>query len=214
MSQILEIVELGIQEYSTCLHKLRDFTNNRNIETTDQIWLLQHASVFTQGQAGKPEHIIKPGTIPVVQSDRGGQVTYHGPGQLIVYFLIDLPRKKISVRSFIDTILQAIINLLAINGIDGYTDPKAPGVYVAGKKICSIGIRVRKGYTYHGISLNVDMEMEPFARINPCGYANMQVCQISDYVQDISMAAIIEQLIPIIQNKLSYTTIKYAKDKT
>lgn len=214
MSQILEIVEAGIQEYSSCLKRLRDFTNNRDNETIDQIWLLQHTPVFTQGQAGKAEHILNPGTIPIVQSDRGGQVTYHGPGQLIVYFLIDLPRKKISVRNFIDAILQAVIILLSINGIDGYADPKAPGVYVAGKKICSIGIRVRKGYTYHGISLNVDMDVEPFGRINPCGYANMQISQIGDYVQGISMAAIIEQLIPIIQDKLSYQTIKYAKDKT
>lgn len=214
MSDTLEVLELGMQDYKSCMHKLREFTTNRDKHTTDQIWILQHHPVFTQGQAGKAEHILNPGDIPIVQSDRGGQVTYHGPGQLIVYFLIDLPRKRINVRNFIDSIQQAVISLLASYDIQGYSDPEAPGVYVAGKKLCSIGVRVRKGCTYHGISLNVDMDLEPFKRINPCGYTGMEISQISNYVQPISMAAIIERLIPIIQNKLSYPTIKYAKDQT
>ncbi len=214
MSDTLEVLELGMQDYTSCMHKLREFTTNRDKHTTDQIWILQHHPVFTQGQAGKPEHILNPGDIPIVQSDRGGQVTYHGPGQLIVYFLIDLPRKRINVRNFIDSIQQSVISLLASYDIQGYSDPEAPGVYVEGKKLCSIGVRVRKGCTYHGISLNVDMDLEPFKRINPCGYTGMEISQISNYVQPISMAAIIERVIPIIQNKLSYPTIKYAKDQT
>jgi lipoyl(octanoyl) transferase len=156
---------------------MRDFTDKRDATTPDEIWLLEHPSVFTQGQAGKAEHILNAGDIPVIQTDRGGQVTYHGPGQLVVYLLLDLRRLNISIRTLVSTIEQAVINLLAEYGIEAYGDRKAPGVYVNGAKICAIGLRVRHGCTYHGIAFNINMDLEPYARINPCGFSQLPVTQ-------------------------------------
>lgn len=158
---------------------MRLFTDNRLSDTPDELWALEHPSVFTQGQAGKAEHILAPGDIPVVQTDRGGQVTYHGPGQLVIYLLVDLKRRKLGVRQVVTLIEDTIINLLADEfGVQAQADPKAPGVYVDGRKIAALGLRVRKGCTFHGLSLNIDCDLEPFARINPCGYQGLAVTSL------------------------------------
>ncbi|ERS84945.1 lipoate-protein ligase B [Marinobacter sp. EVN1] len=160
---------------------MKSFTANRDEATVDELWCLEHPRVFTQGQAGKAEHILLPGDIPVIQVDRGGQVTYHGPGQLVIYLLIDLTRRKLGVRNLVSAIEQAIVRTLAQGGIEAAPRSDAPGVYVNGAKIASLGLRVRRGCSFHGLALNVNMDMEPFSRINPCGYAGMSMCQVSDF---------------------------------
>lgn len=167
--------QLGEADYQQTLAAMRDFTDTRGADTPDELWFLQHPRVFTQGQAGKAEHVLAAGDIPVVQVDRGGQVTYHGPGQWVVYLLLDLRRRGIGVRALVDLIEASIVAILVDQGIAAAADPKAPGVYVAGEKIASLGLRVRRGCSYHGLALNVDMDLEPFTRINPCGYAGLRV---------------------------------------
>lgn len=173
------IRQLGLRPYAETFEAMREFTQSRGAETPDEIWFLEHPPVFTQGQAGKPEHLLLPGDIPVVQSDRGGQVTYHGPGQTVVYFLIDLQRRGYGIRSLVTRLEDAIIATLAGYGIEAAAKREAPGVYVNGDKIASLGLRVRSARTYHGLSLNVKMDMEPFQRINPCGYQGLQMTQVS-----------------------------------
>lgn len=175
---------IGNINYDDALSKMRDFTINRDSDTTDEIWIVEHPPVFTQGQAGKSEHILKPSDIPIIQSDRGGQVTYHGPGQLIIYFLIDLKRKPFSIRDLVCKMEQIIIDFLSDKGISAHRKEKAPGVYVNEAKVCSLGIRVRKGCSYHGLSFNIDMDLTPFQYINPCGYENLEVTQLVDLVGD------------------------------
>lgn len=170
---------LGEVPYVPTWEKMRAFTEKRDEDTQDEIWCLSHPPVFTQGQAGKPEHLLNPGNIEVVQTDRGGQVTYHGPGQLVVYFLIDLKRRNLGVRTLVTLIEQSVIAMLKADHIEAHTIEKAPGVYVNDAKICSLGLRVKRGCTYHGLALNVNMDLTPFSRINPCGYQGMQVCQTS-----------------------------------
>ena len=167
--------ELGLVEYEETLQAMKEFTDSRTPESPDELWLLQHPRVFTQGQAGKAEHLLTPGDIPVVQADRGGQVTYHGPGQWVLYLLVDLRRHALGVRALVDLIEHSLIELLTEYGIEAAARPDAPGVYVAGDKIAALGLRVRKGCSYHGLSLNVDMDLEPFQRINPCGHEGLQV---------------------------------------
>lgn len=176
----LRIERLGLQPYEATYHRMREFTLAREPQTPDEVWFLQHPPVFTQGQAGKPEHLLAPGDIPVVQSDRGGQITYHGPGQLMVYFLLDLHRLGYGIRSLVTRLEQSMIDCLAGYDITAVSRRDAPGVYVDGKKIGSLGLRVRKGCTYHGLALNVAMDLEPFARINPCGFRGLEVTQVSD----------------------------------
>ena len=171
--------ELGTVDYVPTLDAMRKFTDTRDADTPDELWLLQHPPVFTQGQAGKAEHVLAPGDIPVVQVDRGGQVTYHGPGQWVVYLLVDLRRRGMGVRALVDVIERAIVNLLAAHGITATGKPGAPGVYVDGAKIAALGLRVRKGCSYHGLALNVDMDLEPFSRINPCGYQGLAVTSMA-----------------------------------
>lgn len=171
----LQVRLLGEVEYAPTLEQMRHYTESRNSDSPDQLWLLQHPRVFTQGVAGKAEHLLAPGDVPVVQVDRGGQVTYHGPGQWVGYLLVDLRRRKMGVRALVDVIEQAIVETLAKSGIAAAPDPNAPGVYVDGAKIASLGLRIRKGCSYHGLALNVDMDLEPFSRINPCGYVGLQV---------------------------------------
>ncbi len=173
------IRQLGLQPYAETFEAMRAFTQARTAETPDEIWFLEHPPVFTQGQAGKPEHLLLPGDIPVVQSDRGGQVTYHGPGQSVVYFLIDLQRRGYGIRSLVTRLEDAIIATLAGYGIEAVARRDAPGVYVNGDKIASLGLRVRSARTYHGLALNVKMDMEPFSRINPCGYQGLHMTQVS-----------------------------------
>lgn len=178
----LGIRELGLLPYEPVWHAMQRFTNQRDPQTPDEVWLLQHPPVFTQGQAGKPEHLLLPGEIPVVQVDRGGQVTYHGPGQLVGYLLLDVRRLGLGVRELVSRIEQSIVAVLASYGVEAYPKPDAPGVYVGGAKIASLGLRIRNGRSFHGLALNVDMDLEPFGRINPCGYAGLRMTQLRDLV--------------------------------
>ncbi|MCB1694238.1 MAG: lipoyl(octanoyl) transferase LipB [Pseudomonadales bacterium] len=172
--------DLGRVDYTRCLESMRAFTDARSDATRDEIWLVEHAPVFTLGQAGKREHLIAPTDIPLIQSDRGGQVTYHGPGQIVAYLMIDIRRLGMGVRAYVTAIETAIIELLAENGIAAVSRPEAPGVYVDGRKIAALGLRVRKGASYHGLALNVRMDLTPFTLINPCGYAGLEVTQLAD----------------------------------
>ncbi len=201
----LIIRNCGLTYYTTTLQLMKDFTNRRTPSTPDELWLLEHYPVFTQGQAGKPLHLLNPGTIPVVQSDRGGQTTYHGPGQLVIYLLLDLKRKNLGIKSLITHIEQAIIALLAFYDISGSRKLKAPGVYVNHAKIAALGLRVRRGCSYHGLSLNVSMDLEPFSRINPCGYPDLKVVQMRDFQPSISTTDVAPQLVKYLMHYLSYT---------
>ena len=176
------IKELGCVPFADVWQQMRDFTDTRTANTPDELWLLQHPSVFTLGQAGKAEHILCAGNIPVVNTDRGGQVTYHGLGQLVGYCLFDVKRLGIGVRELVETLEDALVNTLAEYGINAWANREAHGVYVGSKKIASLGLRIRKGCSYHGFSLNIDMDLEPFQRINPCGYTGLQMTQMSDYL--------------------------------
>ena len=189
------VVDLGPSHYETVFAAMRDFTSARTAETEDEIWLTEHEPVFTQGQAGKAEHLLLPGDIPVVQSDRGGQVTYHGPGQLVAYLLFDLRRLALSVRGLVDGIEGSVVDLLRGYGISAAPRPDAPGVYVAGAKIASLGLRVRRGCSYHGLSLNVAMDLEPFSRINPCGLRGIEVTQIADLAGPIDVGRVRDDLL-------------------
>ncbi|MDX1524746.1 MULTISPECIES: lipoyl(octanoyl) transferase LipB [Pseudidiomarina] len=191
ITQQLLIRQLGRQPYQPVWQAMQDFTDKRDEHTRDELWVLEHEPVFTQGQAGKAEHILAPGDIPVVQVDRGGQVTYHGPGQLVVYFLLDIRRRKVGVRQLVNTIEDTIVALMANYGVVAAAKADAPGVYVQGDKLCSLGLRIRKGCSFHGLALNVDMDLSPFARINPCGYAGMQMVQTKSLngPQDVTDAA-------------------------
>lgn len=170
---------LGEVDYATALERMRAFTQERSDATPDELWLLQHPAVFTQGQAGRSEHLLATGAIPVVQVDRGGQVTYHGPGQWVVYLMIDLRRRTYGVRVLVARMEKAVVATLRHYGIDAAPDAARPGVYVRGKKIASLGLRVRRGCSYHGLALNVDMDLTPFQRINPCGHAGLEVTSMA-----------------------------------
>lgn len=168
------------QPYAQVLQQMQDFTRLRDDTTSDEIWLLEHAPVFTLGRNGKHEHVLNPGDIPVIPVDRGGQVTYHGPGQLVVYVLVDIRRKAVGVRELVMQLEQAVIDYLAVHGITAEGDRAAPGVYVAGKKIAALGLRVSRGKTYHGLSFNIDPDLAAFQRINPCGYVGLEVVSCRD----------------------------------
>ncbi|WP_040975617.1 lipoyl(octanoyl) transferase LipB [Necropsobacter massiliensis] len=181
------IRQLGVRDYQEIWHAMQHFTDTRDEHTADEIWLVQHPAVFTQGSAGKPEHLLHATRIPVVQSDRGGQITYHGPGQQVMYVLIDIKRRKaqgheLNVRQLVTALEQAVVKTLADYGIEAYPKADAPGVYVDGKKICSLGLRIRKGCSFHGLALNINMDLAPFLNINPCGYAGLEMCQLADFV--------------------------------
>ena len=177
----MEIRRLGRVDYEPTWHAMREFTAARTPESPDELWVVEHPPVFTLGQAGKREHILSDVGIPVVKIDRGGQVTYHGPGQVVIYLLLDLPRLKIKVRELVTAIEQAVIDLLAGHGLTAERRDGAPGVYVGDAKIAALGLRIRNGCSYHGVSLNVDMDLSPFAAINPCGYAGLKVVQTKDF---------------------------------
>ncbi|PSW09788.1 octanoyltransferase [Photobacterium sanctipauli] len=177
MQKKIIIRNLGRRDYEPTWQAMHEFTDQRSTDTLDEIWLVEHNPVFTQGQAGKAEHLLNTGDIPVVQSDRGGQVTYHGPGQLVAYILIDLRRDKLGVRDLVTHIENTVINTLSHFGIESNARPDAPGVYVDGQKICSLGLRIRRGCSFHGLALNINMDLAPFLRINPCGYAGMEMTQ-------------------------------------
>ena len=177
----------GLQPYIPLWEEMQKYTDNRGPESPDQIWLLEHSPVFTQGQTGKAEHVLNAGGIPIVKTDRGGQVTYHGPGQLVAYLLIDLRRRKLGVRSIVTRIEQAIINMLQTYGVKAQARADAPGVYIDQAKIASLGLRVRRGCTFHGLALNIDMDLSPFSRINPCGYAGLKMVQLKDFCQSVEL---------------------------
>ncbi len=196
---------LGKQDYLSCWQAMKEFTNQRLSETIDEIWILEHAPIFTQGQNGKPEHVLAAGDIPVLSIDRGGQVTYHGPGQLIAYTLIDVKRKKMNVRELVTAIENSMIQLLKAFKIEATAKCEAPGVYVNNKKIGSVGLRIRRGCSYHGLALNVEMDLEPFTRINPCGYKALEMTQIADFKKQTSLAETGLELIECLSANLGYT---------
>lgn len=177
------VQRLGRRPYLPVWQAMRDFTDRRDATTADRFWLVEHDPVFTQGQAGRPEHLLMPGDIPVVQTDRGGQVTYHGPGQLVLYPLLDVRRARLGVRELVSALESAVIALLAEWGIEAHARPDAPGVYVGESKIASLGLRIRRGASLHGVALNVDGDLSPFARINPCGYSGMAMTRLADWVE-------------------------------
>ena len=179
MSSSLVIRHLGLADYEPVWRRMQAFTDSRDENTQDELWLVQHPPVFTQGQAGKAEHVLAAGDIPVIQVDRGGQVTYHGPGQIVAYPLVNLKRKGVGVRDFVNRIEEAVIRVLARYGVEGQRIGGAPGIYVAGDKVASLGLRVRRGCSFHGLAFNIRMDLEPFSRINPCGYPGLQVTQLS-----------------------------------
>lgn len=196
----LVVRRLGLQDYQPIWKSMRYLVENSREDRSDEIWLLSHKPVFTQGQAGKDEHILNPAGIEVVQIDRGGQVTYHGPGQLVVYLLLNVKRRKMGVRDLVDLIEQAIIQTLAEFDIAAAGRAKAPGVYVNDAKIAALGLRIRRGWSYHGLSLNVQMDLEPFGRINPCGYEDLAVTQIADHVPQTEM--LMQKVSRVLSNKL------------
>ncbi|MBK7899588.1 MAG: lipoyl(octanoyl) transferase LipB [Azonexus sp.] len=171
---------LGLADYVPTFDAMRAFTAARTAETPDELWIVEHPPVYTLGQAGKPEHILRDVGIPIVPIDRGGQVTYHGPGQVVIYILLDLTRRKLKVRELVNSIEQAVIDFLADSHVTAERRDGAPGVYVGEAKIAALGLRIRNGRSYHGVSLNVDMDLSPFAAINPCGYPGLKVIQTKD----------------------------------
>lgn len=191
-----------LQDYATTWAAMRAFTATRTATTPDELWLLEHPPLFTLGQAGRPEHLLAPGAIPVFQTDRGGQVTYHGPGQLVAYLLLDLRRAGIGIKRLVAQLEQAVMLLLAQYGVQGERRVNAPGVYVAEAKIAALGLRVRQGCCYHGVALNVDMDLAPFQRINPCGYSGLAVTQLADFCPSIQFADVRQALSTQLQSTI------------
>jgi len=187
--------DLGRMAYEPVWRAMQAFTDARTEDTPDEIWLVEHDPVFTLGQAGKPEHVLMPGDIPVIHVDRGGQVTYHGPGQIVAYPLLDLKRLKVGVREYVDRIEQAVIDTLGDWNIGAARREGAPGVYVGGAKVAALGIRVRRGCTFHGLAFNIAMDLEPFRRINPCGYAGLEVTSMNDLGGPSSLDAVKPRLL-------------------
>ena len=185
-----QVRDLGRHAYKPVWRAMQGFTDARNADTPDELWLVEHDPVFTLGQAGKPEHVLMPGDIPVIKVDRGGQVTYHGPGQLVAYLMLDVRRLGFGVRELVTRMEHCLIDLLASYGVTAVARPDAPGVYVAGAKIASLGLRIRNGCSFHGPALNVDMDLEPFRRINPCGYAGLAMTQLRDHAGPIEFAEV------------------------
>ena len=191
----MDIRHLGLADYHATWQAMRDFTEARNGDTPDMLWVVEHPPVYTQGLAGKAEHVLNPGNIPIVPIDRGGQITYHGPGQLVIYLLLDIKRAGVGVRPLVSMIENAVIALLADYGIAAEARADAPGVYVDGCKIASLGLKVRRGCTYHGVALNVDMDLAPFAGINPCGLRGMRMTQLRDLGVADAMEQVAEKLV-------------------
>lgn len=198
----LIIRRLGLRDYEPVWREMQAFTQARTAGTADELWLVEHPPVYTFGLNAKPEHLLDPGDIPVVRCDRGGQVTYHGPGQVVVYCLIDLRRLGLGVKGFVEKLEQSIIDLLAEYGVSAERLAGAPGVYVQGAKIAALGLRITRGASYHGIALNVDMNLEPFARINPCGYPGMAVTQLATLASGIDRAVIAQRLLQALAGNL------------
>ncbi|RRQ22355.1 lipoyl(octanoyl) transferase LipB [Thiohalobacter thiocyanaticus] len=201
----LIVRDLGLRDYEPVWRAMQAFTANRGPDTPDELWLVQHPPVFTLGQAAKPEHLLAPGDIPVVQIDRGGQVTYHGPGQLVAYLLADIRRRGLGVQALVRKLEQAIIEVLAGYGVHAWADRAAPGVYVEGGKIAALGLRIKHGGSYHGLAFNIDMDLEPFSRINPCGHPGMAVTQLKNLGISHDITRVNADLVSQITRQLGYT---------
>ncbi|MDH4561362.1 lipoyl(octanoyl) transferase LipB [Pseudomonas sp. BN411] len=202
----LIVRHLGLVDYLPTLEAMRRLTVERDERTPDEIWLLQHPRVFTQGQAGKAEHLLAPGDIPVIQVERGGQVTYHGPGQLVAYLMLDLRRLGLGVRDLVTAMEQSLVDVMATYGVEAAPKADAPGVYVDGDKIASLGLRVSRGCSFHGLALNVDMDMSPFWRINPCGYAGLKMVQLKDLIETPpQLDEVAQRLEQALRQRLGYT---------
>ena len=215
-SRSLVIRQLGMRDYEPIWRAMQAFSAARDEQAADELWVLSHPAVYTQGQAGKAEHLIAPGNIPVIQIDRGGQVTFHGPGQLVIYLLIDVRRAGLGVRDLVSLIERAIIDTLSAVKITAMLKPGAPGVYVGAAKIAALGLRIRRGCSYHGLSLNVAMDLEPFSRINPCGYQGLEVAQVCDYVKStnptelmITMEKLLLQQLMIALGEFSWIDVRH-----
>jgi len=207
----VRVRRLGLSEYEPVWRAMQQFTDARDEETSDELWLVQHPPVFTQGRSGRAEHVLAPGGIPVIQVDRGGQVTYHGPGQLVAYPLLDIRRRNIGVRDLVHRIEAAIIGVLDMNGVIGERRPGAPGIYVDGRKIASLGLRVRYGRTFHGMAFNIDMDLEPFDRINPCGFQGLEVTQLVSFRQ-VRLEEIERQLVDQLAQTLEMHPVEWADE--
>ena len=207
----MHLRRLGLSDYEPVWRAMQAFTDTRDESSIDELWLVQHPPVFTQGQAGKAEHVLAPGNIPVIQVDRGGQVTYHGPGQIVAYPLVDIRRKNIGVREFVHRIEEAIIDVLAGYGVKGERIPGAPGIYVDGEKIASLGLRVRRGRTFHGLAFNIEMDLEPFQRINPCGYSGLRVTCLSQ-LATVNFEEAEARLVESLAGQLGYSSIDTIED--
>ncbi len=204
MNPELVVRHLGLQDYEPTWQQMQDFTSSRDDNTADEFWVLQHPPVFTLGQAGKAEHLLAPGDIPVIKTDRGGQVTYHGPGQLVIYLLVDIRRRKMGARDLVTQIERAVVSLLSNQGVDAAAKPEAPGVYVDDRKVAALGLRIRKGRSYHGLSLNVDMDLEPFYRINPCGYEGLEVVDLKALQVPLTLEGAAQELVGILIDQFGY----------
>lgn len=211
--QTIIVKQLGMTDYAATLSAMQQFTDQRQNNTADQLWLTQHYPVYTQGQAGKPEHLLSTSNIALVQSDRGGQITYHGPGQVVMYFLIDIKRRQIGVRQFVNLIENSVIDLLNNVGVAAFSQADAPGVYIRQNnenyKLASLGLRVRKGCSYHGVALNVDMDLSPFDMINPCGFQGLKMTQLKNlpaFERGVNIADIENRLIAAAQKQLLNAT--------
>lgn len=204
MSLNLIVRQYQLEDYQGTWQRMKAFTDERTTDTPDEVWLLQHPPVLTQGQAGKPEHVLNAGDIPIVQTDRGGQVTYHGPGQIVMYVLFDLRRLKIGIRQLVNNLEKTVIQVLADYGVTATARCDAPGVYVNEAKICSIGLRVKKGCSYHGIAFNIDMDLTPFNRINPCGFKNLAVTQLKNFDPNVDIQTVQTKIVAYLQQNFGY----------
>ena len=194
----MQVKYLGLQDYQSTWDEMIDFTSDRDEHSEDALWVVEHPAVFTQGIAGKADHLLSVTNIPVVQTDRGGQVTYHGPGQLVIYCLIDLKRLGIGVKKMVSLIETSVQTLLTRYGVESHLKDGAPGVYVKDKKIAALGLKVKHGRTYHGLSLNLDMDLSPFGQINPCGYPGLEVTQLADLADNVEFSTVAKELSQIL----------------
>lgn len=210
----LRVRHLGRREYTPVWRAMQDFTAARAGDTPDELWLVEHPPVFTLGRNGRRAHVLDPGAIPVVFTDRGGQITYHGPGQAVIYALIDLRRRGMGVRALVNGLQQTVIDFLARQGIAAGTRLRAPGVYVRDEKVAALGLRIKNGCSYHGLSFNVDMDLAPFRRIDPCGYPGLEVTQLKDLGVALSWQAAAECLCGELAREFGYTGILYGHDTT
>lgn len=208
LAKQLTLRYLGTQPYLETWQAMSDFTSLRDEKSIDEIWIVEHPAVFTQGSAGKAEHLLQQTEIPVVKSDRGGQITYHGPGQIVVYLLINIRRKDFNVRRLVTIIEQGIVDLLSAHNVQAVAKPDAPGVYVNDRKIASLGLKIRRGCSFHGLALNVDMDLSPFLQINPCGYAGLEMTQCKDEGINLTVEELAPQLIEKMNQQLQYSQIE------